>query len=91
MSWNGQRVGIDRMWEGERVAIDRMWEGERVGIDRRKGVVGRESGRVGWEGGVGIDRVGRGIEWKSRVGEGETEELGGGESGDRVEEWGGRG
>ena len=32
---------------------------------------------------MGIDRRG--------VGEGETGELGGGESGDRVEEWGGRG
>ena len=36
---------------------------------------------MGWEGGVGIDRVGRRMEWKSRVGEGETGELGGGESG----------
>ena len=65
MSWNGERVGIDRRWEGERVGIDR----------RRSGVVDGESGRVGWEGGVGIDRSG----------------VGGGESGDRQEEWCGRG
>ena len=49
MSWNGERVGIDRRWEGERVGIDRRWEGERVGIDRRRSEVGwGESGRVGW-------------------------------------------
>ena len=55
-----------------------------------------ESGRVGWEGGAGIDRRSGwerervGID-RCGVGEGETGELGGGESGDRVEEWGGRG
>ena len=63
-------------WEGERVGIDRRWERERVGIDRRRSGVGEgESGRVGWEGGVGIDR-------RSGVGEGE--------SGDR-QAWCGRG
>ena len=62
VSWNGERVGIDRRWEGERVGIDRRWEGERVGIHRRwegervgihrrrSAVAGGESGGVGWEG-----------------------------------------
>ena len=56
------------------------WERERVEIDKR----GCERERVGSLEGerVGIDKRG--------VGEGESGELGGGESGDRVEELGGR-
>ena len=72
VSWNGERVGIDRRWEGERVGIDRRWEGKRVA-------------EWGGRGRVGIDRGGRGIEWRSGVGGG----VGIGELGGGVVEWDG--
>ena len=67
MSWEGERVGIDRRrrgWEGERVEDwgGVWWEGG-VGIDRRSGVGEGESGdRQAW-GGRGRDcGAGRGRE-----------------------------
>ena len=53
MSWEGERVGIDRSrkwewdWGVREWGIDRKgvgWEGERVGIESRSGVRGGESG-----------------------------------------------
>ena len=49
-----------------------------------------EGERVGIDRGVGWERERVGIDRRG-VEEGETGELGGGESRDRVEEWGGRG
>ena len=62
----GQAEGVS--WEGERVGIDKRWDGERVGIDRRRsgvgGGVGRDRSGVGeGESGDRQEWGGRGREW----------------------------